>query len=79
MLYAKQFNLFISNKGSNLKLVYDSLKKLDNLDAYKKAEIPDNLHYKNNVRNGDILIVAKLGYIIFLNKNQSTNWIQSKI
>ena len=43
------------------------------MDVYKKEEIPEYLHYKNNVRIGDLLIVANLGHAIYIN-NQTINW-----
>ncbi len=60
-------------------MVYKTLKQLDNIHVFKKQDIPDDFHYKNNVRVGDILIVAKLGFSIFLD-NQTLDWsLTSKI
>lgn len=36
--------------------------------VYKKSAIPDSFHYKNNVRVGDILIVARSPYQIIVDK-----------
>lgn len=36
--------------------------------VYKKSDIPDSLHYRNNVRIGDILIVARTPYQIIVDK-----------
>lgn len=57
----------------DLDYVYTTLKKIDKFDTYKKEEIPDMLKYKDNVRVGDILIVTKLGYAVYIN-NQTINW-----
>ena len=49
------------------------LKKVENIDVYKKQEIPDNLHYKNNVRIGELIVVTKIGYALYIS-NQTVNW-----
>ncbi len=46
---------------------------MDNIQVYKKKDIPEELHYKHNVRIGDIVIITKLGYGVYL-KNQTINW-----
>lgn len=52
---------------------YKTLKaKEDNFKVYKKGEMPENWHYNNNYRIGDILILADPGYI-FNNKSFSGN------
>jgi len=56
---------------SNLDDVYSKLKKAVHLDVYKRNEIPDLFHYKNNKRVGDILIAAKLGYTVYLTNNST--------
>ena len=57
---------------SDLEMVYNKLQLIENAMVYKKAEIPDSFHYKNNVRVGDILLVAKLGYQILIDKSKDT-------
>ncbi|RMZ92964.1 ectonucleotide pyrophosphatase phosphodiesterase family member 5 [Brachionus plicatilis] len=57
-------NLFLKNY-SDMTNVYQKLKNISNLDVYNKSEFPEKYHYKKNNRFGDILIVAKLGYIIY--------------
>ncbi|CAF4606019.1 unnamed protein product, partial [Rotaria magnacalcarata] len=37
---------------------------IPNFEVYKKSQIPDEYHYKSNIRIGDILFVAKAGYEI---------------
>ncbi len=43
------------------------------MEIFKKHEIPDHLHYKNNVRIGDLVIITKLGYGVYVN-SQRVNW-----
>ncbi|CAF4823738.1 unnamed protein product, partial [Rotaria magnacalcarata] len=42
-------------------------------EVYKKSQIPDEYHYKSNVRIGDILIVGKIGYQIVVPGDRSSN------
>lgn len=49
------------------------MKKIESIDVYMKEEIPDELHYKNNVRIGDILLVAHINHSIYIN-NQTIDW-----
>lgn len=58
--------------------MYETLKRIDAIDTYKKEEIPDMLKYKNNVRVGDILIVTKLTYAVYIN-NETINWTVTSI
>lgn len=67
------YNLFLKKK-SDLDNVYNELKKIDNVFVYKKADIPKQLHYTNNIRIGDILIIARLGYQIVKQKNSTNDW-----
>ncbi len=60
---------------SNLETVYSKLKTIENIEVYKKNEIPDYYNYKHNRRVGDILVTAKLGYTIYL--NESTNKLRN--
>jgi ectonucleotide pyrophosphatase/phosphodiesterase family protein 7 len=32
--------------------------------VYKKADIPEELHIKNNIRVGDMILIAKKGYML---------------
>jgi predicted AlkP superfamily pyrophosphatase or phosphodiesterase len=43
------------------------------MDIYKKHEVPEHLHYKNNVRIGDLVIITKVGYGVYIN-NGTINW-----
>ncbi|CAF1092106.1 unnamed protein product [Rotaria sordida] len=58
-------NIFVNNK-EDIDRIYASLSTIPNYEVYKKAQIPDEYHYKSNVRIGDILIVGKVGYEVFV-------------
>ena len=50
--------------------VYDQLKKAqDNYTVYRKEDIPDHLHYKNNHFVAGIVVIADPGYSIFDKKD----------
>jgi len=68
-------NLFIKN-SSNLDFVYAKLKQIKNVNVFKRDEIPDYFNYKHNVRVGDLLVAASLGYTIYL--NSTTNTLQGE-
>lgn len=57
-------------REQNIQLVYAKLKKLPNIDTFRANEIPEEFHFRQNRRVGDILIVAKLTHIIALDKSQ---------
>jgi hypothetical protein len=44
------------------------------MDVFKKEEIPEGLNYKKNVRTGHLVLIARLGYVMFLNSSESINW-----
>jgi len=64
--------LFIKNPA-DINTVYYKLKSIPNIDVYKKDELPEELHYKNNGRIGDIVLVAKLGHSMYVN-TQAIDW-----
>jgi hypothetical protein len=66
------YSLFVK-KASDIDYVYTTLKKVKNIDVYKKNEIPKSLYYKMNVRIGDLVIVTQIGYAVYIN-NQTVNW-----
>jgi len=66
------YSLFVKN-GSDIEYVYKTLKNVKNIDVYKKQEIPENLHYKNNARIGDLIVVTHIGHAVYVN-NQTVNW-----
>lgn len=53
---------------------YDQLKlsveRENRADVYKKAELPDDWHYKNTPRCAPIVVVAKKGYLLVKSKGQ---------
>ena len=53
-------------------MIYEKLKSTSNLDVYIKEAIPDDLNYKNNIRIGDLIAVAKLGFTISATNLSST-------
>jgi hypothetical protein len=56
---------------SNLEHVYSSLLKIKHLIVYKRDEIPSHLRIRNNVRVGDIMVVAKIGYTLWADSNST--------
>ncbi|CAF3624894.1 unnamed protein product [Rotaria socialis] len=56
-------NIFVPLE-SNINRIYANLSTIPNFEVYKKSQIPDEYHYKSNIRIGDILFVAKAGYEI---------------
>ncbi|CAF3586320.1 unnamed protein product [Adineta steineri] len=56
-------NIFVKNI-SDIDRIYQNLSVIPNYEVYKKSQIPDEYHYRSNVRIGDILIVGKVGYEI---------------
>jgi hypothetical protein len=49
---------------SDKDVVCEKLKKAPHVDVFKKEDFPTDLHYKNNIRVGDIIVVAELGYMV---------------
>ncbi|VDM22246.1 unnamed protein product [Hydatigera taeniaeformis] len=47
--------------------LYDRLKKLPNCDVYRKEDIPDKYHYKNNKRIAPIVVFPHLGWMVQTN------------
>jgi len=66
------YSLFVKN-DSDIEYVYKTLKNVANVDVYKKNDIPESLHYKNNVRIGDLIVVTKIGHALYIT-NQTVNW-----
>ena len=62
-------NLFLKNK-SHLEPIYEKLKQINNINVYKKADIPENLNLKENISQiGDILLVSETDYLLILDRN----------
>ena len=64
-------------KETDVSVVYNTLRKVPNIDVYMKSDIPDDLHYKLNVRIGDMIIVTKVEYAVYINK-QNIDWNLNK-
>ncbi len=67
------FNLFLEKKD-DLDEVFKKISTSNDLIVYKKDHVPDSLHYKNNVRIGDLVVIAKIGYQIMLTKDSRFDW-----
>ncbi|CAF1069697.1 unnamed protein product [Adineta steineri] len=64
-------NIFVPIK-ENIERIYDNLSVISNYEVYKKSDIPNEYHYRSNVRIGDILFVGKNGYDIYLPDDNSS-------
>ena len=42
--------------------------KIENLSVYKRKDIPEEYHIKNNIRSGDLFVVAHAGHTVLPNK-----------
>jgi hypothetical protein len=56
---------------ANLEFVYEKLKKIENAIVYKREDIPSELRIKNNVRVGDLMVIAKIGYTLWSDANHT--------
>jgi predicted AlkP superfamily pyrophosphatase or phosphodiesterase len=63
-------NLFLK-KDSDKQAVFEKLSKIENAIVYKREDIPSELFVKNNVRTGDIMVIARRGYMLFVDKSYS--------
>lgn len=45
--------------------LYNKLKNIYGLYVYRRRDIPENLHYRNNRRTPDLLLISKPDYIIY--------------
>lgn len=59
----------IQPEESSLDSVYNSLQKAEHLSVWKKDEIPPRLHYGNNDRISDLVVVADSGWSIGLRES----------
>ena len=69
------YSIFVKDK-SKLNDVYSALAKVPNIDVYKRDQIPDYLHYKNNDRVGDMIIATNIGYTTYV-RTQDIDWTQN--
>ena len=56
--------IYRKNKSYDLNSIYNKLKKNKFLNTYKKAEIPENFNFKNNIRIPDIVLSPRMPYYI---------------
>jgi hypothetical protein len=61
-----------------LELVYQKLKAIENIDVFKRNDVPKNLNYKNNVRVGDLVIITHVGYSVYINTTE-IDWDLNRI
>ena len=55
-------NVFFKNKSVE-DSVFNAIKVKENhFTVYRKADIPENLHFRDNARIGDLLLIAEAGY-----------------
>jgi hypothetical protein len=66
-------NIFVHSKlKSDIDRIYKNLSLIPNYEVYKKSQIPNEYHYKSNVRIGDILFIGKVGYDIIIPGDNSS-------
>lgn len=69
------FSMIYENDSNKVDSLYKYLKKLEleKFTTYKKEEIPDELHFKNNHRIGDLILIPSRPYF-FGNDNYDEYW-----
>lgn len=53
--------------GANIDTIFDKVKNIPHVTAYKKNDIPDKFKYRKSHRVPEIVLVADLGYTIAMN------------
>ena len=71
------YALLYGDNKYELDKAYKDLKKVNNINIYKKEQIPNDWHFNNHYRIKDLLIVAKEGWTI-LEKEQNITTYFSK-
>lgn len=61
-------------KPSKKDSVYNSLKKLSNLNVFKWKEAPKRLNLANNIRTNDMILIPKPGYSLFESYKKISNY-----
>lgn len=60
-------NIFVhSNLKSDIDRIYANLSSIQNYEVYKKSQIPDEYHYKSNVRIGGKFIFKTNVFLLFV-------------
>lgn len=67
------------NSAAGIETIYQKLKSLRNCQVYKKADIPEIYHYKNNERIAPIVVIAELGWMILTNMSDPYSSTLSKL
>ena len=58
------YALLYSKYKNELDIAYNNLKKINEVQVYKKNEIPKDWHFSNHYRIKDLLVIAKEGWTI---------------
>ena len=58
-------NIFVKNKDKEDEIFKTVAARENHFKVYKKADIPENLHFKNNARIGDIFFVVEANYSFY--------------
>lgn len=53
-----------SNDETLIQSTLKEINKIDHIKAYRRADTPAKLHYRNNDRIGDIVVIAEVGYYV---------------
>ncbi|VDM34835.1 unnamed protein product [Hydatigera taeniaeformis] len=56
--------------GLTVTQIYEKLKTLQHCDVYRKEDIPDKYHYKNNTRIAPIVVFPHLGWMVQTNASK---------
>ncbi|PIK33351.1 hypothetical protein BSL78_29837 [Apostichopus japonicus] len=62
------------NKSEHLDPLYEAMQKAEHVKVYKKEEIPEQYHYKNNVRVPPIVVVADEGWMVVGSRDFKTHY-----
>ncbi|CAD5116277.1 DgyrCDS5184 [Dimorphilus gyrociliatus] len=54
--------------------IVKSLSKVQNMKVYRKQDIPEHFHYRNNIRVRSIVLVADVGWNIVKTKEEKQKW-----
>ncbi|KAM7533305.1 hypothetical protein Aperf_G00000123950 [Anoplocephala perfoliata] len=56
-------------KGISADAIYNKIKNMPNCKVYKKTDIPDEYHFKNNDRIAPVIVIADPGWVIQTNES----------
>ena len=58
------FNMMLAPKAGKEEFVYKSLKNVPHLHVYRKNEVPEYLHFRNNKRISPLVLIPSEGWIV---------------